>query len=148
MSSLPSETAGVPPKLVASRSSASVGLLIGLVMMLAAGATLFVFNPVEHAFYPQCYFHQVTGWQCPGCGGLRAMHQLLHGHLLTALHLNVLAVASLPMFGWLLGREFLGGQRGIGTHQFVSTRRVWGGVAVLLVFWVLRNLPMFACFSP
>ena len=142
-----SDAAGIPPKLAAPRSPASVGLVIGGAMMLAACAALFLFNPAEHAFYPQCYFHQVTGWQCPGCGGLRAMHQLLHGHLLSALHLNVLAVATLPVFGWLLGREFFGRQRGVG-RRFVSPRWVWCGVAVLLVFWVLRNLPAFAFLSP
>ena len=116
--------------------------------MLAVGAALFLFNPAEHAFYPQCYFHQVTGWQCPGCGGLRAMHQLLHGHLTAALHLNVLAVAALPVFGWLMAREFFGCQRGAVARRFVSARWIWCGVAVLLVFSVLRNLPAFAFLSP
>lgn len=117
-------------------------------MMLAAGAALFQFNPAEHAFYPQCYFHQVTAWQCPGCGGLRAMHQLLHGHLLTALHLNALAVLSLPVFGWLVGREFLGRQRGDGAQRWVSPRWVWCGGALLLGFSVLRNFPAFGFLSP
>jgi hypothetical protein len=143
-----SEASGVPPKLAAARPSTVIGNVIGLVVVAVAGGALFLFNPAQHAFYPQCFFHQVTGWQCPGCGGLRAMHQLLHGHFLTALHFNALAVGSLPVFGWLLAREFFARRRGVQARRFVSIRSVCFGVAVLLVFSLLRNIPAFAFLSP
>src|SRR5208283_1274662 len=46
-----------------------------------AAAVLFVFDPATAGFYPVCALHEMTGLQCPGCGGLRAMHQVFHGHL-------------------------------------------------------------------
>ena len=63
--------------------------------MLGAGAVLYFFNPSTHGFYPVCEFHQLTGLNCPGCGGTRAVYQLLHGHLLRALEDNALVVLSL-----------------------------------------------------
>ena len=138
----------VPPKLAAARPVIPLGLAIGVLAAVGIGATLFWFNPAEHAFYPQCFFHRVTSLQCPGCGGLRAVHQLLHGHLLTALHLNSAAVLSLPLFAALLWREIAGRRSGLQGRHFVDGRWVWGFVGMLLTFTLLRNLPAFAFLSP
>ena len=139
---LPVAADAVPPKLAASRPGNSLALAIGLAAVLGVCALLFLFNPAEHAFYPQCFFHQVTGLHCPGCGGLRAVHELLHGQVLAALHLNVLAVLSLPLFAGLLWREIAGRRRGI------SGRWIWGFVAIMVIFTLLRNLPGFAFLAP
>ena len=144
---LPESTA-VPPKLAAARPGRPLGLIVGVIAAVGVGALLFLFNPAEHAFYPHCLFHQATGLHCPGCGGLRAVHQLLHGHLLAALHLNLLAVASLPVFAALLGREFVERRRGIRGRHWVSLGFVWCFVGVLLAFTVLRNFPAFAFLAP
>src|SRR5438445_813374 len=90
-------------------SAFSRRLLVGLGLMGLAGVVgvLFQFNPTQHAFYPVCLFHRLTGWQCPGCGGLRAAHSLLHGQILNALHFNPLAVMALPMLTLLKLRSML-----------------------------------------
>jgi hypothetical protein len=137
----------VPPKL-AKRPGIPLASAISALAVISAGTALFLFNPAEHAFYPQCFFHQATGLHCPGCGGLRAVHQLLHGHLLAALHSNALAVLSLPLSAALLGREFAGRHRGIVGRPFVSGGSVWSFVGILLLFTVLRNLMAFAFLAP
>src|ERR1051325_7338941 len=72
-------------------------------MTMAAGfgvlALLFFFPPGEYRFYPRCLLYQMTGFQCAGCGGLRATHPLLHGLIAAALHLNPLFVILLPLAG-------------------------------------------------
>ncbi|MCE9624248.1 MAG: DUF2752 domain-containing protein [Deltaproteobacteria bacterium] len=40
---------------------------------------------------PLCMFHQLTGWDCPGCGLTRAMVAMFHGQWLRALEFNALA---------------------------------------------------------
>ena len=113
-------------------------LISGSVAALVA-AILFCFDPSQYAFYPHCIFHQVTGYLCPGCGGLRAMHQLLHGNLASAWHFNALLVASLPLLslwrGAILWRHFHGRVPG----QF-RLAWLWSGVAVILLFGILRNV--------
>src|SRR5580658_3593114 len=83
---------------------------IGAVAAAATGLTvavavLFVFDPSTAGFYPVCSLHELTGWQCPSCGGLRAVHQLSHGHIAAAWRLNPFVVALLPAGLWLVFRE-------------------------------------------
>lgn len=115
--------------------------LVGAMLLLVLLGLLFRFNPAEHAFYPFCFFQRVTGLQCPGCGGLRAAHQLLHGHVATAFQYNPLVVTAAPFVLFLLMRRWW---RGPG--QTWSPRAVagWGWFAfgVVLVFWIVRNLPI------
>jgi hypothetical protein len=113
-----------------------------VVALVGCGAALFAFNPADHSFYPRCVFHQVTGWNCPGCGGLRAMHQLLRGNLAAAWELNPLAVLLVPVFGWFLLDWWLAAFRGRGLPKpTLGTRTVWVLIGVLVTFGVLRNLP-------
>ena len=109
---------------------------------VAAAVILFWFDPSQHGFYPQCMFHQVTGYLCPGCGSLRAMHQLLHGNVAAAWDLNPLFVASLPLLGgygvMVLWRRHM-------RHQPAPEFRLgwlWTAVATILFFGVVRNLPL------
>jgi hypothetical protein len=65
--------------------------------LLAGLGVLYSFSPTEHAFYPRCPFFAVTHLLCPGCGGTRAVYQLLHLHLREALHYNALVTAFFPV---------------------------------------------------
>jgi Protein of unknown function (DUF2752) len=65
--------------------------------LLAGSAVLYTFPPTEHGFYPRCIFHALTGWQCPGCGGTRALYQLLHLHVGEALRYNALVTVAAPL---------------------------------------------------
>ena len=116
---------------------------IGIAMVLAAAGLLFVFNPSETAFYPRCYFKMFTGLDCPGCGGLRAAHQLLHGNIAAAFALNPLLVALLPVGAWfglsLLLKRFTG--HGL-PNPFRSVNWVWGVGIAVIAFGILRNLPL------
>jgi hypothetical protein len=109
--------------------------------MAGAVAVLFLFNPVEHGFYPFCFFYRTTGLLCPGCGGLRAVHQLLHGHLAAAFHFNALFVCSLPLLAWFGARHLVAKIRGDARPALVRPLWLWFGFVVLVVFGILRNLP-------
>lgn len=136
------EEGGVPPRLSVSKTNTRVWLFLWGAVLLGCGALLFFFNPAHHSFYPRCAFHQLTGWQCPGCGGLRAAHQLLHGHVTEALRLNVLAVLAIPLAAWWVWRRRVHGR------GRVRAGWLWWMLVVLVVFGVLRNLPGFGWFSP
>jgi hypothetical protein len=108
----------------------------------ALAVVLFVFDPSTAGFYPVCTLREMTGLQCPGCGGLRAMHQLSHGHLAAAWRLNPFVVALLPAGLWLGLREMarvLTGRQWPG----LVTRPVFGWLlaGALVLFGILRNLP-------
>jgi len=66
-------------------------------LVLVCGIVLFLFDPASAGFYPPCLFRTFFGFQCPGCGSLRAAHQLLHGDVAAAWALNRTVVVALPL---------------------------------------------------
>ena len=90
-----------------------------------------------HFGFPPCPFKALTGWNCPGCGGLRMTHDVLHGDLAAAVVDNVFLLVGLPMLAiWLLVRW----RRG----QALMPRPVLLVIVVAAVTWtVVRNLPGF-----
>lgn len=110
--------------------------------LLAGVAMLYIFDPTKGRFFPICVFHALTGLECPGCGGLRAVHQLSHGHIAAAWHYNPFVVALTPVAMWLGVRELVRASTGRELPGIV-TRPVYGWVliAALFVFGIVRNLP-------
>ena len=96
-------------------------------VLAAAAALVAAFDPATTWWFPSCPFHALTGWLCPLCGSLRAVHALLQGSPAAALTLNPLTVTGLG--AWLAARE--------RTTSFVFSAR---GVTVLVAFGLLRNL--------
>lgn len=118
-------------------------LVSGVVLAAFAAAALFLFDPATWPFYPLCPFHAVTGLHCPGCGSLRAAHQLLHGNFLAALDCNPLMVLALPFLGYgfvSYGVSAVRKKRLPGAS--VPAFWIWALLAVILVYWVLRNIPV------
>ena len=116
------------------------GWLIALVSLLAA-ATLLAFDPSRFHFYPLCLFHSATGLLCPGCGSLRALHQLLRGHVVAAFHLNPLLMVCLPFFLWYAAARVNRRLKGLPAAGRLRPFWFWLFLVVALVFGVLRNLP-------
>lgn len=111
--------------------------------ILVGGAVLFAFNPADHALYPACWLYATTGLKCPGCGGLRATHELLHGHLAAAWVLNPLAVLLVPLGAWIGVNAGLTLVRGRGLPKSTSRpAMLWIGAAAIFAFAIVRNLPL------
>lgn len=121
------------------------GLLAGAGV---AALVLFAFNPERVPIYPVCLFHRWTGLDCPGCGSLRALHQLLHGNFVEALRLNALLVLSLPLFAWVGFRLVRQQMQGTPGHA-VGPVYIWIYLGLWIAFGVLRELPgpLFAAFA-
>lgn len=126
-----------------------ISLASGLMIGLAAATVLFFCDPARVPIYPVCLFHRVTGLDCPGCGSLRALHELLHGNFAAALHFNAFLVLSLPVFAWL-GFRFVA--RRMKKEPVATFRPVWLWLylAAFVTFGILRDLPVpfFAAFAP
>lgn len=117
-----------------------VWLWLGGGALVVCLAILFWFDPAVYHFYPTCIFHQVTGLLCPGCGSLRAVHQLLHGHLGNAFRLNPLLVVALPVLG-AFGAWFCFSDQRLRTVSWRLAYPLWIIGVLCLVFTVWRNLP-------
>jgi hypothetical protein len=87
--------------------------------------------------FPECPFKMLTGFNCPGCGGLRMTHDLLHGDLSAAVVDNAFALVALPLLAlWLLVRWRLG--------RKLMPIAAWVTVITAVIAWtVVRNWPGF-----
>ncbi len=108
-------------------------------------ALVFARNPEEPGYYPPCVFLSLTGLYCPGCGALRGLHHLLNGNLLTAFGYNPYTMLALPFIGYAYLSALLlsvSGKQRLPT-VFIPPALIWGLLAAVLAFWLLRNLPVY-----
>lgn len=130
--------------------SCSHGERLGGAILFALGtlALLLLWRqfPTHYSFIPPCVFHSLTGLECPGCGGLRGTHHLLHGRLAEAWAYNPLAVIIMPLL--VLFQINNGTIAATGrTLVLPWSRYTWVlALALFLGFGFLRNLP-FSCFD-
>jgi hypothetical protein len=112
---------------------------------LAVGSLyLYIFEPGKSGFFPGCPFRALTSFACPGCGGTRSLHCLLHGDMVGAFEFNPLLILSLPFLLYALLRYTNAAVRGQGIEwNKLNTRYIWVLLAAILSFWVFRNTPFY-----
>lgn len=115
----------------------------------AAATFAWVYQSGRTSMLSECIVHKATGVYCPACGGLRAMHDLMHGHVLDALRDNVLVTIGVPLVLtlWLLALF----RKGRSTEHAAKASgvQIWlAALAVMTVFTVVRNLASFSFLVP
>lgn len=120
---------------------------LALAAALAYGVVVHLHDPTQPWNYPTCPFLWLTGWACPGCGTLRASHELTEGNVVGALAYNPLTVLTVVGLGvvWVrwVRRLWLGRARTLAPPWMAR-----GLVVLIIAFWILRNLPGFEFLGP
>jgi Protein of unknown function (DUF2752) len=134
---------------IQERTLRSVRAPLGTAIAAFAAVTYVgLVDPNETGHYPTCPFLALTGYYCPGCGSLRAVHDLAHGHLTAAIGRNVLTVVGIILLAgiWVrwLRREWQGKERTTAAPAWA----MYLMLGVTLAFWLLRNLPVGAALAP
>lgn len=113
--------------------------------LLALGTlTLALLDPHTPGRYPLCPTQALFGVDCPGCGGLRATHDLAHGKITEAFGHNALLVIVAPAVVLVLVRSIWLAWQGRAPRRLPprAFRLVTIAVVVVLLgFTVVRNLP-------
>ena len=113
-------------------------------LLAAAGVYLFLFEPGQTGFFPTCPFHTLTGFNCPGCGTTRALHQLLHGNVVAAFELNPLTILLLPVLAYALVSFTRSAITGRPMPEiYLPPKLIWLSVFIVFGFWVFRNTPLY-----
>lgn len=105
----------------------------------------------RESMLPPCIIYEGLGYLCPGCGGLRAVHDLLHGAPLSALRNNALLVLGGPvaMAGLLRPASRARGLRDQGGRPGPRPLTVLlVSVGLLALFTVVRNLDALTMLQP
>lgn len=122
-------------------------MLVGLGVALTTAYTAWQ-DPNADGVFPQCPTYSVFGVDCPGCGGLRAVHALTQGDLVAAADHNLVAAVVLPVLAvvWVL---WLLRTLGVATPRLPHLRGAgWLAVGLTLVaFTIVRNLSGVAAFE-
>lgn len=109
-----------------SRHTTPIILLIGI----ACGFVLFFYNPVDIEWMPRCPFFALTGLKCPGCGTLRAIHNLLQLKLADAWNMNPFLILSMPLLCILVLKPEL-------CKNFIISVVI---VVTTILYWIGRNI--------
>jgi hypothetical protein len=124
----------------AERLTASAGVAA---MVIGSGLVAY-FDPAKANFFPVCPLLELTGFACPGCGLTRGFHALFHGDVLTALDFNALIPVWSVIFAYIFISSLLLAIRGKGLPMWPTWPGfLWTFMIVLLVFGVVRNLPIY-----
>lgn len=118
---------------------ASVGIAA-----VAASGYVWAVDPNSPGHYPVCPTRALLGIDCPGCGGLRGMHDLMHGNVTGALDHNfaliVIVPAALVLWALWAWRSWSGSYPPVSSSAFRwRTRAAIASLIALLVFGVVRN---------
>ena len=114
---------------------------VSILFLIGVLSYYFFLNPESDSqYFLGCPFQMATGYQCPGCGSQRALHELLHFHFLEALKFNPLFVLAIPYVVILV---FTGYKK----EKYRGLRKVLLSNKILLIllvisilFGIIRNL--------
>jgi hypothetical protein len=117
-------------------------LKIGIpIALLALGIFYYIVNPTTFLYTPKCHFHEFTGLHCPGCGSQRAIHQILHGNIWEGIKHNFLVAIGFLFISYKLYAFYFAGKAKIQIHILQYKAIPWVVIAIVFVFWILRNIP-------
>lgn len=113
---------------VRGKSREQLRNLAPLAVVLTMAIAVSVRDPHQSGMWPACPTHALLGIDCPGCGSMRALHDLTHGHVAESIGHNALLIPGLLFLAYAAVRR-------PGSRWAIA----WG--IAFAVFVVLRNLP-------
>jgi hypothetical protein len=115
----------------------------------AAVLLLHVRDPHIEGAYGLCPVYALFGVYCPGCGGMRAVHNLTEGHIVDSLHSNLLALPVLTLYVLWVGDWAIRAWRGKGPRvPGISSLTMWTLLGSIAVYTVVRNTPWGTWLTP
>lgn len=114
-----------------------------LIISVISAGIIFFFAPGAGSIYPPCPTKYLTTYSCPGCGSLRAIHNLLHGNIIKAFYFNPLTVIALPFLAFWSALSFLRLFFNIKLPVVkIKPFIIWLLISAIIIFTALRNLPL------
>lgn len=106
---------------------------------MVVGTAVLALRDPHAGGYGFCPILALTGYQCPTCGGLRTVHDLAHLDVAGAWAMNPLLTLVLPILGILTAGWWWRAWRG-RRRMTIPPAVILGGLAVLILFGIFRNL--------
>ena len=104
---------------------------------------LFIIVSLKYNNGIPCFFYELTGLYCPGCGITRAFISLFKLDLYQAFRYNMLVVILLPFFiVYIIYKFLLKGSKKIPNSFWYFL------LIVTVLFGIFRNIPIFSFLAP
>lgn len=120
----------------------NIGIVVFLITVIILIAAYKIFDPIANDFFPKCPFFVLTGYQCPGCGSQRAVHELLNFNIVGAWRQNALFLMSMPyvLVGLIFNYVLKPSPRMLYWRKLLFGQKAIFLVLIVIVsFWVWRN---------
>lgn len=117
--------------------------MITAAVAVGAVALLHLRDPHQHGSWGLCPFYALTGWYCPGCGGLRGVNDLTNGHVAAAIHSNIFLLPIIAIGVWAWARWLVSALGGAPVRPTLAMNRQTATLLIIVatVFTVVRNTP-------
>lgn len=120
---------------------------IGVVLISILGLFVFLYLNHNYSFAIPCFFHEITGLYCPGCGITRMCLSILEFDFYQAFRFNP--------FLFLLSPFIIGYGISVYYHWVTDTKSkpisnfIWNGLLIFAILYtVARNIPAFSYLAP
>jgi hypothetical protein len=102
-------------------------------------------NPAKNdSPFAICMTKRIADIDCPGCGGQRAFHELLHGNFMTALELNIFIYFFAPLLAYIFFSFTLKPFNINFPDIDISFKQLLIILFILIIFTVFRNTHLWA----
>ncbi len=100
-------------------------------------------NPANSLVAPKCLMKMLTGYDCPSCGGQRALHALLNGEISKAFWFNPFLFVAVP---YLFAVAYSAFSKSAIAQRIAPMVRHPRSVGLYLIlyfaWWIIRNTPL------
>lgn len=100
-------------------------------------------------FYPPCIWFALTDTYCAGCGSMRGIQSMIQGNILGLLENNIFLFIALPFLFYsfiVVGFKAFKGYK--PSTIFLKKNEIYFIVLLIIVFWIIRNMPAFKILAP
>lgn len=114
-------------------------VVVGLIILYG------IFDPTTSIVAPKCLFKTLTGYDCPSCGGQRALHALLNGEIGRAFTLNPFLFIAAPLIIAIAYSSFSKSNFAKRLKPIVQSPQAVGiYFFIYIAWWIIRNTPLWS----
>lgn len=114
------------------------------IALVIAVVSLYFYDPMVASFSYRCPVKTLTGFDCPGCGGQRAIHALLHFRIREAIAYNPFLIIVALYISVVVSIELMHGPCIDRMRRIVlGSRVVWIYLTIMFIWAIVRNLHLF-----
>ena len=125
-----------------------LAIALRALLVLACAWIVGHFDPATTWWLPSCPLYAMTGFLCPLCGSLRAVHALLHGSPALAAHYNPLTTVAVPIATGAFLFDGATRERRSATARLTRLCLSTPVLVLVAAFALGRNLPVIWRFVP